>query len=322
MANEYTLLDFERMAKSTLEQAVIKTWRETSPIMDLLKFKQKSALSIEFLRTKTLPVSTWRDFNDDFTQIKVETEKITERVHFIGNKIDIPKALVLADAIVDQRKLQEQAIVQSQAKTFNESFINGDPTADAKEIIGLRYRLQNALAAGQSIDGGDLDISPDTALTTTWISRLFNGLEDLRSRCDGSDCDAFLMNRTTKLRLEAAMRESGLKSTTEDKLGKRYPSYGEGGPRIIDMGYAYDDSTLIIPDTESEGVITGAAETSIFAVKFGEPYLAGFYEYPINVEDVGLLEDRINYRTVVEWSPGIYMVNPRSVAWLYDLVAA
>lgn len=321
MANEYTLLDFERMAKSPLEAAVIKTWRETSPFMEMLKFKEKKALSIEFLRTKTLPEMPWRDYDQAFTNNKVETEKITERVHFLGDKIDIPKALVIAESVVDQRKLQEQAKVESMAKTFNDAFINGSPLTDTKQLIGIRYRLQNALAAGQSVDGGDLDISPNTA-TTTWITQLFNLIEDTRSRCAGGDCDALIMNRTTRLRLEAAMRESGQKSTTEDKTGKRYPSYGEGGPRIIDAGYKYDDSTMIMPDTETEGALTGGAETSIFAVKFGEPYVAGFYEYPINVDDVGLLEDRINYRTVVEWSPGIYMVHPRSIAWLYDLVSA
>ena len=322
MANEYTLADFERMAKSTLEQTVIKTWRETSPIMDMLKFKQASALSIEFLRTTSLPLIPWRNYDDSFTQLKINTERVTEQVHFLGAKIDIPKALVLAGSVVDQRKLQEQAFVEGLARSFNNGFFNGDPTLDNLSVIGLRFRATSALAAAQTVAGGALDISSNTAVTT-WHTQLFNLVEDLLSRLDGGTADALFMSRLTKLRFEAAMRESGMKSTTEDKTGKRYPSYGEGGPRLIDPGYIYDDSTAILTDAETAaGVYTGGVVSSIFACKFGEPYVAGFYEYPINVDDVGLLEDRINYRTVVEWSPGIYMVHPRSVAWLVNLTVA
>jgi hypothetical protein len=321
MTDAYSLLDFQKAAKTDLEATVIQTWRETSPIMDMLKFKEKKALEVEYLRTKTLNEIPWRAYNDAFTDLKVQTEPVHERPHFLGAKIDIPKALVVADSLFDIRKQQEKAQVEGLAKSFNYAFVNGDPTSDANSLIGLRYRFQNALDAGQTVDGGDLDISPNTAVTT-WITQFFDLIEDLRSRCQGGDCDVLLMNRTTKLRLESAMRSSGLKSTTEDKTGKSYPSYGEGGPRIIDVGYKADDSTMIMPDTETEGAITGGAESSIMAVKFGEPYVIGFYEYPINVKDKGILEDEITYRTVVEWSPGIAMVHPRSAAWLNDLVVA
>lgn len=319
----YTMADFAKVAKSELEKAVITTWRETSMPMELLPWKQKSALEIKFKRTQTLVDVPWRDFNDTFVHNQVDFDEVTERIHFLGNKIDIPKALVLADSFIDQRKTQEQAIVKSMARSFNHAFINGNPVTDTKQLVGLWYRLKNALASGQTVLGGSLDISVDTA-TTTWAGQFFDKIEELRYTCEGGDCDVLIMNRTVKMRLEAAMRVSGLKSTTEDKTGKRYPSYGEGGPRIVDIGYKYDDSTMIMGNVEAADgtALTGGACSSIYAVKFGEPYLAGFYEYPINVDDVGLLEDRINYRTVVEWSPGIYHVHPRAIARLVGLVAA
>jgi hypothetical protein len=318
----YTLADFQKLAKSDLEQAVITTWREKSPVMDLIPWVQKSALSVEFRRSKPLSEMTWRNFDDTFTEIKADTESVTERVHFLGNKIDIPKALKMADTIVDQSTYQKVALAESLAKTFNFGFIKGDPS-DAKSLVGLHYRLKTVEDAGQSLAGSSLDISPDTA-TATWISQFFDKLEELRSLCEGGDCDAFIMNRTAKMRLESAMRNSGLKSTTEDKTGKRYPSYGEGGPRIIDIGYKNDDSTMVIGNVENAdgNTLTGGACTTIYAVKFGEPHVSGFYEYPINTVDNVLLEDQINYRTVVEWSPGIYHVNPRSFARLHGLVAA
>jgi len=39
-------------------------------------------------------------------------------------------------------------------------------------------------------------------------------------------------------------------------------------------------------------------------------------------EDVGLTEDRVNYRTVVRFSPGLFITNPRSAALSYNWTAA
>jgi len=37
---------------------------------------------------------------------------------------------------------------------------------------------------------------------------------------------------------------------------------------------------------------------------------------------VGLLEDRVNFRTVVRFSPGLYVISPRAIARAYGFTAA
>jgi len=101
-------------------------------------------------------------------------------------------------------------------------------------------------------------------------------------------------------------------------------TYGQGGPLFIPMGYKADQTTKIIAHTEADAgtALTGGDATSVYALKFGEPFLAGFYLRDINVEDVGKLEDGVTMRDNIDWYPGIYHTHPRAMARLVGIVAA
>lgn len=323
MANEYTLADFLRLAPDTLNKAVISTIREASPIMEALTWKQEKALSMTYLRINEVPSIPWRNIGDGFTQVKIEPDRVTERPYFIGAKSDIAKEYVIANSIVDQRKLQDQAVVKGIAFGFNDAFFNGDPTVDEKTLVGMRYRLINDLPSAQTLAGGGLDVSPDTVETNPG-KKLLRKIDELLSLFDDVSGVKLFMNRQTKLALDYHLKDAGFMSVTEDKVGKTYSTYGSGGPMLIDTGYKYDLTNQILGNAELDDgtAITGGDAASIYAIKFGEPYVAGFYEFPLTTRDVGLLEDNVNYRTVIDWSPGLYMVNPRGVARLTGIVSA
>lgn len=323
MANEYTLADFERLAADDLNKAVVRTFREASPIMDALTWTKKAALSVTYLRINEIPSVPWRKIGEAFTQVKVEPERVNERPYFIGAKSDIAKEYVMAESISDPRKMQDRAITEGIAYGFNYAFFKGDPTVDEDSIVGLWYRLKNDLAAAQSVAGGGLDVSPDSAATNPG-KQLLRKIDELLSLFDSLDGVKLFMNRQMKLALDFHAKDSGFLGHHTNEVGKTYTTYGEGGPEIIDTGYQYDLTTQIIGNVESDdgNTLTGGDATTIYAAKFGEPYLAGFYEFDLTARDVGLLEDNVNYRTVIDWAPGIYMVNPRSVARLHGIVAA
>lgn len=321
MANEYTLADYEMQQASTITKAVVRTWREASPIMEMLRFQTKNQLEVPFIRWNTLPSVPYRNIGDSFTQAKVDPQQIKERPYYMGAKIDIAKEYVLADPTT--RTNQEKAVALGLACAFNESFINGLP-GDQKEPIGLWHRLVNDFAAAQSVDGGALDMSPDGAGTT---KALFNLIEDGLSRLDsingmGSDV-VMIMNREMKLALESAMRNSGLLQTTVDQIGRKFTTYGNGGPKILDIGYDYTGTAPIIDNDElaNGSAITGHDCTSIYFVKIGDAYLQGFQQFPVTVRDVGLLEDNVTFRTVIDWAPGFSVVHPRAIARIYGLMA-
>jgi len=109
-----------------------------------------------------------------------------------------------------------------------------------------------------------------------------------------------------------------------DNLGRTFMTYGKGGPKIVQCGYKVDQSSQIMPDTElADGsALTGATFSSIICMRFGAPYLAGWNQEPPYAEDIGLIEARTHYRTVVRGSAGLYITHPRAIARAYNIQAA
>jgi hypothetical protein len=324
MANEYTLADYEALAPDNLNKAVIRKWREASPILDMLTFKSDAQLSQRFLRFSSLPTTHWRKISETFQDVKINPDLLEERLYFFGDKIDIPYEYVKAPSMVNNRAAQEEAVMKAQAFMFNEAFfINSPLTGDEDAIVGLWYRLINDFASAQSYDASGLDISPDTAATNV-SHKLFDLLGELLDRVDGDDSQKVLfMNRTVHMRLQSLMRQANLLFKVEDGI-HTYNTYGNGGPKIVQAGYKVDQSTQILPDTEVAGgtALTGGATSSIFCVRFGEPYLAGWNQEAPFAEDVGLIEARTHYRTVVRGSAGLYINHPRAIARAFNIVAA
>lgn len=324
MANEFTLADYQATAADPLSAAVVQTWREASPLLDMLTFKTNDLLSQKFIRFNTLPTATWRKIGESFVQMKVNPDTVEERLYFMGGKIDIPREYVKAGSMVNQRVQQEQAALKAMAFGFNEAFFINTPLVDEDAPIGLWYRLVNDFASAQSIDSAALDISPDTSATNV-AHKLFDFVDAALDQVDGNPGDKVLwMNTTVYRRFQSLCRQSSLLATTKDNLGRQFTTYGEGGPKIMDVGYKRDLSTHILPDTELDDgtALTGGAASSIIVTRFGEPYVAGWCQEMPFAEDKGELEDGVSVRTIVRFSPGLYMLNPRSISRVYALVAA
>jgi hypothetical protein len=312
----FTLLDYELTAPP-ITRAVVHTWREASPIMDMLSFKTSDQLTQEGIRFNSLPTVPWRKIGEAFSDVKVTPDPWRERLHFMGAKIDIPREYVKAASLVDIRAQQSDAIVRGSAFGFNEAFFLNTPTGDEDAIIGLWYRIKNDLGSNQAFDAG-LDVSPDTAVTT-WQHKMFDVVDDLLDRVDGNPNEKVLfMGRTLYRRFQSAMRSSQLLSTTQDQLGRTFLTYGQGGPKVMEAGYKVDQSTQILADAEN-GItaLTGGSDSSMYCVRFGEPFLSGWCQEMPTAEDKGETEDGVNLRTIVRFSPGLYVISPRpfAIAW-------
>jgi hypothetical protein len=320
MANEYTLADYQLTAPP-ITRAVIKTWREASLIMDMLSFKTDAQLVQEGIRFNSLPTVPWRKIGEAFSDLKVNPDPWRERLHFLGAKIDVAKEYVQARSLVDVRAQQSEAIMKASAFSFNDAFFNNTPTGDEDAIVGLWYRINNDLAAGQKFDAG-LDVSTDTAVTT-WQHRMFDQVDNLLDRVDGeANQKVLFMGRTLYFRFVSALRSAN-QLFTEDWAGKKLVTYGTGGAKVVQAGYKVDQSTQILGDVEvNDTALSGGSESSMYCVRFGEPYVAGWAMQMPTAEDVGLLESRVAYRTVVDGSIGIYLVSPRPAALAWGWTAA
>jgi len=318
----YTLADFSAQATQPLKKAVIETWRKESFLMDKLPIETTGTLSVEFVRTKTLPTITARNIGETMTESKGVLEPMSESVSILSAYIDVPREYAAANNTLGNiRAQQTKMFSKALAYKFNDMFINGTPASNPKEMTGIWYRLVNDFAAAQSINGGGIDVSPDSATLTADSGKLVDFMNALNYAVDGHMADMFLVNSTLYLRLLAGLRIAGLWATTKDAFGRELPSFN--GIPIIDIGLAGDQSTSIITDTEVAGgtALTGGTLTSMYAVKMGEDYVKGFQQEGVSVKDVGLLENGIALRTHINWTIGLYIPNPRSVARVYNIQA-
>lgn len=318
----YTLADYARLADSDLKRGVVDIFRRESFAMDVLDWEDSDTLSIQAIRTKDLPTVGFRRINEPFSPSKGTVEPIQERVFDMGAKVDVDKLLVKAKSIVDQRALQTDMFTTALAYNFNDYFINGQPTVDEDGFTGLWYRIKNYVTA-QVIAAGGLDVSPDSATLAASFQTLLDHLQSLIHKLDGHKADALFMNSTMYLRLMSALRQLNMYASTKDTYNRTIVTYGEGGPKIYDIGPKADQETEIITDTEHDttGALTGGNSTSIYALRTGEKYLMGFQLYGIDVNDVGLLESGEAYRTVIDWPVGLYHVHPRAFARLHGVIA-
>lgn len=320
----YTLADYSKLATTNLQAGVVDVLRANSPIMEALQFADEGTLNLEVLRMKSLPTISSRKIGGTFTESKGLLDTVVDRVVNLGVYIDIDKALFKARTEVDQKALQIQMMTKALALHFNNKFINGNASSDYDDLQGIRDRLINDLPSGQSINGASLDISPDASSLSTNIVTFIDKVHEL---CDlVHEPDYLAMNRTLKLRFESALRQSNMLDTTQDSYGRKFLTFGAGGPKILDIGCTdpLDLTSKIILDTElADGsATTGGACTSMYAVKMGGEYLNGFQLYGLETTDVGWLENGTAYRVIVDWAPGIYVVSPFSLGRIYGLVAA
>ena len=323
----YTMQDFANLAKKEpLRAGVIDVLRRDSFIMDTLPWTPVETLAVEFIKSGRLPTVAFRKIGNTFSESKATVEPVTERVFNIGGYFDVDKAYVKSKQLIDQRAYQAEQFVQAMAYSFNDYVINGSPIVDVDGFTGLFYRVANELGSDQHINveaGAGLDVSMDSAALAANQTKLIGYIDQVIDACDQHECDELWMNKSMRLALLAAIRDTGLFSKDQDNYGRKVVRWGEGGPIIRDLGVKADQSTKIIGDLEnlSGTPLTGGTATSIYAVRTGEDYLQGINMGEVDTNDIGMLESGVAYRTVIDWFVGITYLNPRSFARLSGIVA-
>jgi hypothetical protein len=324
MPTALTLADYSQLAKDDgkfLTAGVIDTLRKESFLLDLLPFKTLGTLSAKNIRIKSLPTVQNRKVNASYTHTSGDFDPIEEQGFLYGGKVQIDRVYSAAKGqlIEDMEAKQVELFTTALAYQFNYDFLNGDPTSTPDGITGLRFRINNDLSS-QKFNAGGVDISPDTASPTTTFNTFYDLLDQICYALPEHKADALLMNDTVLMQVRSGLRRLGLLNQTEDMFGRTVDRWGPNGPMLIDVGLKGDQSTRILPNTEtSAGVLTGGATSSIFAVRFGEEYLTGWQldEMKTFKNDFGTYKE-----VIMDWYAGLFITNPRSVAWLYNIVAA
>ena len=322
-----TLADYAASPK-VLVAGVAKSLQDDSVFMDSVQFPTVSSLAVKVIREGAMPSVSWRKLGAAHGSNKaVKPNEIQEQAYSIGNYIDVDKTQLkdTSERFYDPRAYQTAMTTRAIAREFHDAVINNTPTVSTDKPVGLWWRITNDLGSSQRVDAGSgsgLDVSPDAAALSANSQQLLDRLDAVLYAMPDHKADLLLMNSTALMRIWSIARQAGVLSVNQDSLGREIWSYK--GAKFIDMGFKIDDSNKVITDAELANgtALTGGGSTSIYAIRTGTEYFTPWQMYDLDVNDKGELDDGVTFRTVIDWTIGVALSHPRSVARLYGVIAA
>lgn len=330
-----TLPQYALMSNDPKVMAITYSLLNAGSVLADIPLITKASLKASGVRFEgdELPVVDWVKLNVDPTVVTATPKAYEAQAYMIRNAIDTDRRLVQDEnAIQDPRAVRLEAYLRSVAYAFNDVFINNTHTAgDTDAPVGLRGRLDEYATYGceseLKIDGGAVDLSQGgmTAATANNFLELVDTLLSYLGAPDGNGVVLY-MNDTLLRRFNRAIRVLGAGAgfnTVEDAFGRTIERYK--GAMVRDIGRKKDQSTRIITTTEdSSGVDGSSTYTSLYGVRYGQDGLFGWQMESLeqSVRDLGLLDNGITYRTVIDWAVGLYQAHTRAVGRIFEIKLA
>ena len=320
----FTLADMAQIETDVLRKSVFDTLLMESRVQEFVPWETIGALSTKIVRYKDLPSIGFRAIGGDYSEGNVRMQQAIEHIALMGVYCDTDKAQVRAkNTIAEARAIQQTAALKGMAYHFNDKFVNGNPEASSttvNEFKGLKERIEDIRVdySGQYIDN-DGTSGDGILLNSAERHNFLDHVDQAMYAIKGHKPDMGLMNHNVLLALRSVLRREGLLDTTKDQFDRVVNVYG--GCELQDIGVKADQTTEILPNTETLEDAGAAESTSIYFVRFGVgEYMWGIQEYEIEVDDIGQLEDGVTYRTIVDWPVGLAILDPYSVSRLYAII--
>lgn len=346
-SNAYSLAQYAVLSNDPMVQAVTFSLLDMGSAMTDIPFVTRKSLVANGVRWEgNLPSVNWGTINSEPTVTVGTPKPYQEQAFIMRNAIDVDKFLVEDENnITDPRGAQLAAYLKGVTYDFNDKFINnahdGATGHDNNSFVGLKSRIDNGAQYGvwssAKIDAGGTDLSL-AGMSATTANKFVEQVTQLLWTADSPNGDGvtLYMNEVLARRFATALRTMGTSGgfdITQDQFGRSVTKFRNA--IIKDIGYKADQATQIIPgnglsgssaigETAAGAASTGASAvyTSMYAVNYGTDHFFGWQYEPVSAKDLGLLNNGVIYRTVIDWAGGLMNANIRSIARLYDLKIA
>ena len=332
-AGTLTLADYAQMSNQPLVAAISYSLIMNANVIQDIPLMNNNSIIVQGARFEgNLPTINWSALNAEGVTTRGTPTPYQEQLYLIRNYIDVDKMLVNdKNAIVDPRAAQAEAYLRGLTYDVNYKFIQNDHvTGDSNAFVGIKARIDNGSVFGvrpeNKIDAGGVDLSQAGATQAT-ANKFLEMMDQLLWSVDSPDGTGvtLYMNEVMKRRFAFSIRLMGTSGgfmTIQDQFNRTIQMYK--GATIRDIGYKADQSTRIITTTElaTGAANTGGTFTSIYAVNYGTDHFFGWQFADPNVQDLGLLNNGVIYRTLIDWGVGLVNASTRSLARLYDIKLA
>lgn len=314
-----TLLDEVALEKQNLRKGILMTLVKYVSMMDRIPFETTGALHLTVTYLAGVPTVPLRHLNETPASSQANFSQMNEALQILDTDVEVDPVLVDNQNVVQPVHVAHtQAVVKAIGYRFNDLFVNGDPTSDARQPAGLKYRLsQDPRFSGMTINATgntvELDCRPNAADADllTWLNRL-DQLHYLLEQ----GTDVFVVNQQTMLSLWAALRKLRLLDVTKDQFEREIIRYR--GVSIVDIGYKPSGAVTGVPasagqagdqiignDSEAasgQGANAYSNQSPIYAVRFGDGYTVALQQTPLRVKPFGETETPPHFvRTNIRW---------------------
>jgi len=285
-----TLAEAAKLSNDVLLTGVIETIIKDSPILQRLPFIEIVGNGLTYNRENAAPTVAFFDVGDTWTESTPTFTQQTVTLKIMGGDADIDNFLIATRSNLQDL---ETAVVQLKAKAvrqlFEQTFVTGDITANAKSFDGLDRLTDVAQSISMGANGGSLTLDK---------------MDELIDEVQGGKPEMLLMSRRSRRIVNKLARNSGsLLETDRDEFGTMLTFYDGIAIGVSDY----------ISDAQTVGTSTDCS--TIYAFQMGEGALSGLTAPgSLQVERVGSLETKDATRTRIKWYGSLALFNALKLA--------
>lgn len=292
--NLMTLVEYAKgFSNEDIRRTIIEMFTQYSDVFEVMPFEGLRGSKYVGFRETVLPTPVFRGINEASSQGHGIISPFDEATYIIDHDIDIDRAIQERHG-PERRNYEERMGITAFARLWIDTFVKGDQSVNPRVFNGLQVRaLQyGRLFYNSTASGG-------AALSLSNLDQMINNL----SHASGTSY-LFVPFLSLPLWIQAARTTtlSGFVMQTWDEVGMPKISYG--GHRLL-WGYPKDFQAPVLQFNEVANGGGSAVTASLYGLTLGEGMMRGIYVRNLTPEDVGLLENRITYRTHIGWDVGL-----------------
>jgi hypothetical protein len=290
-SNLITIAEYAKsFAKEDMRRPIIEMFAASADVFEVLPFEGLKGSVFQYYRQAVLPVPGFRGINEGSTSGHGTITPLQEGTSIIDHDIDVDRAIIDRHG-PERRNYEEQMGLTAFGQLWVTTFVSGDQSTNARVFNGLQQR-----SAKYSRTDHNSAASGGAALSLLKLDQSINKVN--------KPTHIFAPYDSRPLWIQAARNTSlsGFVMQSWDGVGELKMSYA--GLKFL-WGYPKDDhpAPLLFNEVGNGG---GSAVTgSLYIMSMGEGKLRGIQVRPMDVRDIGLLQDGKTYRTHLAWDVGL-----------------
>lgn len=300
----HTLPEYAKTVEVEKSRAVIELFPEESDILGVLPYKTAPGGRYGYFREGALPNNMgFRAINETPAEGYGVVNDLTEQCFPIAGNIDVDRVLINRFGM-ERRSTEERMSIKRKAKVLTDTFMTGDNFSNPKEYTGIKNRLKAVGSGSTSVDGSNYESRVIANSQASGGAALSLAMLDLAISLVENPTH-ILLPKKLRDRFPAAVRDAGVggvyTNDTED-MGRRVARY-QGLPMLI--GYGITPFGAFLPFNEVAFGGGSAVTSSVYILSFSETGVCGLETSPMQVTDIGLMENGVHYRTNIEHDTGL-----------------